>query len=105
MYSQTPPGFPASQTVRDVISAEIPTLPERQPPAGLAEWRDYKLSAAKLSPKERECAVLMLKGLATKEMAEALGNTEKTLKHHIASIFKKFGVGSRAELFHEIFPT
>ncbi len=105
MYAQTPPGFPipVTQAIDNVVS--LPEVPERQPPPEISEWKDYKLNQVKLTPKELFCTNLMLKGLTTKEMASVSGNTEKTLKHHIASIFKKFGVSSRAELFHEIFPT
>jgi len=74
-------------------------------PKGLGHFVDRALERAELTAKEREVARLLLKGLSTKEMASVTGNTEKTLKHHIASIFHKFGVASRAELFHCIFPT
>lgn len=74
-------------------------------PKGLGHFVERALDRAELTAKERDVARLLLKGLSTKEMAGVTGNTEKTLKHHIASIFHKFGVASRAELFHCIFPT
>lgn len=74
-------------------------------PRGLGHFVERALDRAELTAKEREVARLLLKGLSTKEMAGVTGNTEKTLKHHIASIFHKFDVASRAELFHCIFPT
>jgi len=74
-------------------------------PRGLGHFVERALDRAELTAKERDVARLLLKGLSTREMAGVTGNTEKTLKHHIASIFHKFGVASRAELFHCIFPT
>jgi DNA-binding NarL/FixJ family response regulator len=74
-------------------------------PKGLGHFVERALERAELTAKERDVARLLLKGLSTKEMAGVTGNTEKTLKHHIASIFHKFDVASRAELFHCIFPT
>lgn len=74
-------------------------------PRGLGHFVERALDRAELTAKERDVARLLLKGLSTKEMAGVTGNTEKTLKHHIASIFHKFDVASRAELFHCIFPT
>ncbi len=62
------------------------------------------MAIVKLTGKEVDVCTLMVKGLSTKEMATALGNTEKTLKHHIASIFHRFHVASRMELISVIFP-
>lgn len=58
-----------------------------------------------LTPKEANVLRLLCKGLSTKEMAAITGNTDKTLKHHIASVFYKLNVKSRAGLFAHIFPT
>jgi len=38
-------------------------------------------------------------------MARLTGNSEKTLKQHISTIYEKCGVSSRTEFFHFIFPT
>jgi DNA-binding CsgD family transcriptional regulator len=57
-----------------------------------------------LTPKEADIARLLLAGLTTKEMSGFTGNTEKTLKHHIASVFEKCDVDSRAQLFATFFP-
>jgi DNA-binding NarL/FixJ family response regulator len=63
------------------------------------------LSNRGLTTKETEIFRLVLKGLSTSSIARISGNTDKTIKHHIASIFQKFGASSRAELFAEVFPT
>jgi DNA-binding CsgD family transcriptional regulator len=48
----------------------------------------------------RQCKVaeLVTKDLSNKEIAERLYVTEKTIKFHLAQIYKKLGVKSRAQL-------
>lgn len=58
-----------------------------------------------LTTKEKEIVRLLLKGLSNKEVAEISGNTEKTIKFHLTTIFQKCGVSSRTELFNAVFPT
>ncbi|MHB1586433.1 MAG: response regulator transcription factor [Acidiferrobacteraceae bacterium] len=74
-------------------------------PRGLIGARERALSQATLTNKECEVARLLLKGLSTQEMAKLTGNSEKTLKQHISTIYEKCGVSSRTEFFHYIFPT
>jgi DNA-binding NarL/FixJ family response regulator len=76
-----------------------------QEPKGLIGARERALSQAMLTNKECEVARLLLKGLSTQEMARLTGNSEKTLKQHISTIYEKCGVSSRTEFFHYIFPT
>ncbi len=76
-----------------------------QEPRGLIGARDRALNQAMLTNKECEVARLLLKGLSTQEMAALTGNSEKTLKQHISTIYEKCGVSSRTEFFHYIFPT
>ncbi|HEY0711211.1 MAG TPA: helix-turn-helix transcriptional regulator, partial [Polyangia bacterium] len=54
---------------------------------------------------QRECQVMRLcmKGLATKEIAEALSVSPYTVQDHLKSIFNKTGVRSRGELVGQIF--
>ncbi|AWP23721.1 hypothetical protein C4901_10610 [Acidiferrobacter sp. SPIII_3] len=76
-----------------------------QEPKGLIGARERALNQATLTNKECEVARLLLKGLSTQEMARLTGNSEKTLKQHISTIYEKCGVSSRTEFFHYIFPT
>ncbi|MHB1565986.1 MAG: response regulator transcription factor [Acidiferrobacter sp.] len=76
-----------------------------QEPKGLIGARERALNQAALTNKECEVARLLLKGLSTQEMARLTGNSEKTLKQHISTIYEKCGVSSRTEFFHYIFPT
>jgi two-component system, NarL family, response regulator YdfI len=49
-----------------------------------------------LSEREREVLAEVAKGLRSKEIARNLGITERTVKAHLASIYNKLGVDSRA---------
>ena len=88
-------------------TAELRKVLERlwQEPRGLIGARERALNQAALTNKECEVARLLLKGLSTQEMARLTGNSEKTLKQHISTIYEKCGVSSRTEFFHYIFPT
>jgi DNA-binding NarL/FixJ family response regulator len=48
-----------------------------------------------LSPREREIALLVARGLSNKEVARALGVSDGTVKIHLHSIFQKLGAKSR----------
>lgn len=50
-----------------------------------------------LSEREKEVLKLLTKGLTNREIAEALGLTEKTIKAHLRSIFKKLKVRTRTK--------
>lgn len=51
----------------------------------------------RLTGREREVLGKIVRGLRNKEIARTLGITEATVKFHVAHIFEKLGVGSRAE--------
>lgn len=51
-----------------------------------------------LAPRERELIAFVRKGLRNREIAEALGVTEGTVKVYLHAIFEKLGVGNRTEL-------
>jgi DNA-binding NarL/FixJ family response regulator len=51
-----------------------------------------------LTPREREIVQLVAEGRTTKEVAVALGVSEKTAETHRANLMKKIGVHSVAEL-------
>lgn len=53
---------------------------------------------ARLSPREREVARLLVEGQLNKQVAYALGTTERTIKAHRSSIMDKLGIRSLAEL-------
>ncbi|MCB9590754.1 MAG: response regulator transcription factor [Polyangiaceae bacterium] len=71
----------------------------------LTHYVDQALSRARLTPKEREVATMLLKGLSNEEIARVLNNSDKTVRQHLSSVYQKAGVASRAEFFHYVFPT
>jgi len=61
-------------------------------PAQAADPQD-----ATVSDRERQVLALVAEGQRNKEIADALGITERTVKAHLASVFNKLGATSRAE--------
>lgn len=53
--------------------------------------------APRLSAREREVLELVAAGRSNKEIATALGVTERTIKFHVTSILNKLGAANRAE--------
>jgi DNA-binding NarL/FixJ family response regulator len=51
-----------------------------------------------LSPREREVAVLVARGLSNKEVARQLGLREGTVKTHLHNIYRKLAVDGRSTL-------
>lgn len=61
--------------------------------------RDTGVAATRaLSARETEVARLAARGLRNRDIAQALGLTESTVKMHMGNAFDKLGVASRAEL-------
>lgn len=61
--------------------------------------REARTAATRpLSARETEVARLAARGLRNRDIAEALGLTESTIKMHMGHAFDKLGVASRAEL-------
>lgn len=65
------------------------TMAETTPPAA---------SLRRLSPREREIASLVARGLRNRDMAQELSISENTVKRHLQSIFTKTGTHDRLEL-------
>ncbi len=51
-----------------------------------------------LSPAEREVGLLLLKGLSHREIAQVRSTTETTIRQQALALYRKSGLGSRAEL-------
>jgi len=51
--------------------------------------------AAALSVREREVLVLVAQGLANKQVARAMGISERTVKAHLGNVFRHIGVADR----------
>jgi len=69
---------------------------------GFGRWRGglfARLAAqVDLSPREREIAELLLRGLSTAEIAGALSLSTRTVENHMLSSYRKAGVDSRRAL-------
>jgi len=55
-----------------------------------------------LSDAEQEVLVMLLGGYDTEAISDSRGTSPRTIANQVASIFKKLGVGSRAELAAKI---
>jgi RNA polymerase sigma factor (sigma-70 family) len=66
---------------------------------GLKSWLDIvRAHIAKLTPREREVFELVIRGKTNKQVANALGATERTIKAHRQRVMEKMQVQSLAEL-------
>lgn len=65
---------------------------------GLGAAIDAQFERWGLSSAEREVALLLLKGLAHKEIADVRGTSEKTVRQQALSAYRKAGLTGRAEL-------
>jgi DNA-binding NarL/FixJ family response regulator len=70
--------------------------------AGVAAPR--RRGDATLTTREREVADLVLHGQSARAIAAALSISERTVATHIASIYRKLGVGNRQELARTLDP-
>ncbi len=52
-----------------------------------------------LSPRERQIALLVARGLSNKEVAHELGLSHGTVKQHLHNIFLRLGAKRRYNLF------
>lgn len=75
----------------------VATSAATAPPTPLAAAQEEEW-ATPLSRREREVALLVAAGKSNKEVAEALGITDRTVKAHVGSIFEKLQVRDRLQL-------
>jgi DNA-binding CsgD family transcriptional regulator len=65
---------------------------------GLGSEIDAQFERWSLTPTERQVALLLLKGLGHREAAATLGRSERTVRQHAVSVYRKAGLAGRAEL-------
>ena len=65
---------------------------------GLGEALDRQFQRWSLSPAEAEVALLLLKGLAMKEIAAVRGVSERTVREEAQAVYGKAGLAGLAEL-------
>jgi DNA-binding CsgD family transcriptional regulator len=66
--------------------------------AGLGEAIDRQFERWDLTPAEREVGLLLLKGLSHREAADVRKTSEPTVRQQALSVYRKSGLGNRAEL-------
>jgi DNA-binding CsgD family transcriptional regulator len=66
--------------------------------AGLGTALDRQFERWALSPAEKEVALLLLKGLSHKELAEVRSITEATARQQARAVYKKAGLSGRNDL-------
>lgn len=65
---------------------------------GLSQAMDEQFEKWHLTPSEKEVAILLIKGLSTKEIADIRSASEKTVRAQATSLYKKSQVLGRYEL-------
>jgi len=70
----------------------IPALNSR-----LVSRNDNKEKIDSLTKREHEVLKLVAQGMFNKEIGEQMGISERTVKNHISSIFKKIDVADRTQ--------
>lgn len=60
------------------------------------------MSKGILTKREREVFELLIKTYTTKEIAEKLGISEKTVRNHISNVMQKLGVKGRSSAVIEL---
>ena len=84
-------------TVHRGRQAEAIRLPIGQSPPS-------RLAGMGLTPRQQEIASQVLRGVANKRIASEMDLAEQTVKDHIFTIFRKFGIHHRAGLAARVMP-
>ena len=58
-----------------------------------------------ISTRERQVLTHLLGGMSNREISRELGISEKTVKNHLWKVYRKIGVRSRTQLFHQLIST
>lgn len=95
------------QMLRQVESGQtwfVPELLERALDVARTSlrFRGAEDPLAPLTPREREIALDVARGLSNREIAHGSGISERTVKSHLTRVFKKLGLKSRHALAIEL---
>jgi DNA-binding NarL/FixJ family response regulator len=88
----------ALATAYHLTSTPDATVAVRDELTVLASPRRARTREASLSPSERAVIALIERGLSNAQIAERRGTSTHTVANQVARVFRKLGVGSRAEL-------
>jgi DNA-binding NarL/FixJ family response regulator len=75
-------------------------LSQRKPPTPLSAGSERPSSTEPppLTPREKEVAVLITRGLTNRQIASELVLSEHTVHHHVTNILKKLDLASREQV-------
>ncbi len=65
---------------------------------GLGQIIDIQLESWQLTPAEKETALFLLKGYSHKEIAHFCQKSERTVRQHAVTVYRKSGLAGRAGL-------
>jgi DNA-binding NarL/FixJ family response regulator len=65
---------------------------------GLGEAMDQQFGAWGLTAAEKDVALFLLKGYSHKDVARLTRRSERTVRQHAVSVYRKSGLAGRAEL-------
>jgi DNA-binding CsgD family transcriptional regulator len=88
----------STQLTRARADAERFRLESEEAVRGLGAAIDRQFERWQLSSAEREVALLLLKGLPTKEIAAVRETSERTARQQALAVYRKAGLSGRAEL-------
>lgn len=66
--------------------------------AGLSAAMSDQFERWKLTPAERETALMLLKGYSSKRIGKLTGRSERTVRQHAVAVYRKSGLAGRSEL-------
>jgi DNA-binding NarL/FixJ family response regulator len=84
------------EAIRSASRGEAPITP-RAAAALLADRREHPIAGVELTAREREVLLLVVEGLANKQIARRLQISEKTVKGHLTNLFQRIGVSDRTQ--------
>ncbi len=84
------------QAIKQVLAGEI------YKPEILCKQESYQNPCGGLTHRQREVLRLMVEGLSNKAIADKLFVSERTIKHHIAAIFRMLAVENRVQAMAKI---
>lgn len=99
-YFKTRKNYKQSSRELLLIQADLKAYKEetRALYEGLSQKIDEQFVTWKLSPAEKDIALLILKGLSNKEVAEIRETSDATIRQQTTAVYKKSGLRGRSEL-------
>lgn len=94
------------EAVEDALAGRLTCSPEIAAAIMRALFRrgpiPVQTAGVPLTRRENEVATLVARALSNKEIARELSLSESTVKHHVHTILRKFGVGTRGQLMRNL---